>query len=153
MHLDNYQRLHRNIQQTQGATLASLHVGHPDQRSQTHFHYPYVLLLHGYLKPALIHTQSKEVFFFLKKRSSDKILCTWEKSNFIRGLSGYSIRCCQVVSQAYSCKTTLLAHFFSSLFLFLFWTYCISTLLEYFKIIYLFVKYSRFPAYMASLVT
>lgn len=112
MHLDNSQRLHRNVQQRQGVTLASLCVDHPVQRSQTHFHCPYALLLHDYPKTALIHAQPKEVFLFLKKKSSDKILCTSEKSNFTTGLGGHSMRCCCVISQLYSCKATLLSYFF-----------------------------------------
>jgi len=68
MHLDNYQRRHRNVGQRQGATLARLRVGHPNRRSQARFHYLYALLLHGYQKIAPIHTQSNEVSLFLKKR-------------------------------------------------------------------------------------
>lgn len=137
MHLDDYQRLHRKVEQRQGAA-SKPHVCHPHQRSQTPFCYPYVLLLHGYPKTGLINPQSKKVFFLLKKKSSNKILCTCEKGNFTKRLSGHSMRCCQVTSQVYSCQATLLAQgFFASLFLFLLWTFCIAISLEYFQIIYL----------------
>lgn len=64
MHLDNSQRLHRNVQQRQGATLASLCVDHPVWRSQTHFHCPYALLR----KLPSYTLSQKRYFYFSKKR-------------------------------------------------------------------------------------